>query len=63
MRVVVTDAIWHDGKLVQESRYEDEMDVEAEKDEEDDDAADWGGEEEEVRPCAGVGSREEGCRS
>lgn len=48
MRVIVTDAFWHDGRLVQESRYEDEMEVEAEKEEEEEEAPDWGGEEEEV---------------
>lgn len=53
MRVIVTDAFWHDGRLVQESRYEDEMEVEAEKEEEEEDAPDWGGEEEEVRPRRG----------
>lgn len=45
--VIVTDTLWENGKLVEQSRYESEQEVEALQDDEGDDAQEWDMEDEE----------------
>jgi len=48
VQVVVTDEWWLDGKLMQETRYESEQEVEAVQEEEGEDTQEWDMEEDEV---------------
>ena len=51
--VVVTDKMWVDGKMVQETRYESEKEIDAPQEEEGEDTPEWDMEEEEVRTGRG----------
>jgi hypothetical protein len=46
--VVVTDKMWVDGKMVQETRYESEKEIDAPQEEEGEDTPEWDMEEEEA---------------
>jgi hypothetical protein len=45
---VVTDKMWVDGKMVQETRYESEKEIDAPQEEEGEDTPEWDMEEEEA---------------